>query len=357
MPQDTTFGQGIVYPSGGQTYDETGWMSQYPGWGQPQGQGTYGDQSGGGSWNYNWSDPGQGVTFGGYNAISPQSNWNAPNFNFSDPSIWGSTQQQIQNMYSQGGMPTNVTPAWQAAQQVANNALRETLANANEQYSAGRQRFSTGAGSAFSQAGADAGAQLAAQRLAMELQAQEAARGRQMQAMGLGNELGGQQMNYQLGQANYGLGRSGLELQNQQNEWNNQMGMLNAMMGFGNQMQGYGQNALDRMYADWGAENSMPYLNAALQYAGQYPPGAVVQQQSALGGILGGLGSLIPGIGALGSLFGSGGGSSTGSSQAVAGTPYTGPSYSGFTFSQPGYTGGYNSTVYNPGYTFGSYGG
>lgn len=331
-----------MYPPNGGGYGETDWLQS-----QMQGQGTYGSPAGGtGQWGYDWSDPSQqgSITFGGYNAVAPTGNWSAPSmgpaFNFSNPSIWGSTQNQIQQMYNQAGMPTDVTPAWQAAQEVANNALRSTLANANEQFSAGRQRFSTGAGSAFSQAGADAGAQIAAQRLAMELQAQEAARARQMQAMGLGNQLGGQQADYQLGQANYGLGRdnlqlglSGLELQNAQNEWNNQMGMLSAMMGFGNQMQGYGQSALDRMYADWGAENSMPYLNAAMQYAGQYPPGAVVQQQSALGGILGGLGSLIPGVGGLigglaGGMFGGGGGG--GSVTPTGGSSYTGPSYAGY---------------------------
>ena len=284
----------------------------------------------------------------------PQWNWgnttmptqNPPNYDFSSsvdfgsflggsPSAWNGAQSQINQWYSNQGNPVNVTPAWQAAQQVANNALRDTLANANEQYSMGRQRFSTGAASSFSQAAEDAGAQLAAQRLAMELQSQEAARQRQMQALGYGMDLGNQQANYQLGQGNLALGASAQEMQNAQNQWNNQMGLLNSMMGYGSMMQGYGQSALDRIYQDWGAANSMPYLNAALQFAQAYPPGAVVQQQSPLGGILGGLGALIPGVGGLiaglgGAAAGAMGGGGSSYTPTAGGT-YTGPSYGGFT--------------------------
>lgn len=287
---------------------------------------------------------GQGTNQGNeYSGFNIGGNWSAPNYNFSDPSIWGRNEQEIANMFNQQGMATNTQPAWQAAQAEGENQLRKMLANANEQFSMGRQRWGTGAANTFSQGAEDAGLSLASQRLAMELQAQEAARARQMQAMGYANQLGGQQADYQLGQANYGLGASGLELQNQQNQWNNQMGLMNMLFGYGNQMQNIGQSSLDRMYADWGAENSMPYLNSMLQWGNSYPPGSAVTQQSPLGGILGGLASLIPGVGGLFGMLGGGGGNQGGTQTGMGTSAYQpAPSY-----------GGYNGTNYR----FGMYNG
>lgn len=127
----------------------------------------------------NWWMLGQGAGASPYaNRQTAQSNYEI------NPYYW-------QDMLANNGRPVDQTAAWDAAKTVGMNSLQDAFNQAAEQFSAGHARFSSGSATQMGESARKAGADLAAHRLAMELQAQEAARGRMMQAIGY--DLQGQQ--------------------------------------------------------------------------------------------------------------------------------------------------------------------
>lgn len=125
---------------------------------------------------------------------SPYANRNVAQSNYEiNPYYW-------QDMLASNGKPVDQTEAWNAARDVANNALQDAFRQAAEGFSAGHTRFSSGSATQMGESARKAGADLAAQRLQMELTAQENARARMMQAMGY--DLQGQQSEMQQAMSN-----------------------------------------------------------------------------------------------------------------------------------------------------------
>lgn len=232
-----------------------------------------------------------------------------------EPSIWGNTEQQIRNMYNQRGGRVDTTPQWQAAKAVGYDNLDDMLDAAMERYSAGNMRFGSGHVGAAADTAGQIGNQLAQYYAEKEYQSQTDALNRYLQAMGLGTQLGsaqgdfrlgntGQQLQALLGQGNLALGQGNLALGQASQALANDQAAYGQLMDALGLTQNYGQGALDRLYADWNAAQSMPYLESAQQFssAGNFRPGEFYQTKGALGtigSILGGLGGMATGIGAI----------------------------------------------------------
>lgn len=221
-----------------------------------------------------------------------------------NPGIWDQTQRSLGSMM-QTGQPVNTLPAWYAAVQQGQDLLNNKMNELWQGQSMQHARFSSGGYGQFAHAGAEAMNALAAQRMQMELQAQENAKSRMIQSMGLGTELGNAIAQAQLGAENINLGYGNLSLNaaaqqalNAQNEIQNQMQLANMLGQFGMQMYGLEQQGLDRFYNEYAQTyRNYPFLDAAIGYATQNP--FQNQQTSGWGDVLAGGGSMATGLAAL----------------------------------------------------------
>lgn len=138
---------------------------------------------------------------------------NAPNFIAppppqqltTNPPPTGVSPSSALAQFGASGLPTNATPTWQAMIDAQQRRIQENAANLAEQFNVSGNRFSTAFGTGmsdyFQQTSLDQNALLAQ----LTQQAQEAARGRQMSALG---QLSGQdfQSMMQQAQLQYGAG-------------------------------------------------------------------------------------------------------------------------------------------------------
>lgn len=306
----------------------------------------------------------------------------------SSPSIWGGVQGNLNDIMATGA-PVNVTPQWQQMTGAMDIARDKNLAQAAESYAAGNKRFGSGAANQFGNVAAEAAAQQNALLGQMTQSALENAANRRLTATGQGAALGQMQAQLPIDQANallqsgaidrstwanllgaasgaagtYGnmmlnqgnqqfqntlnaanllgnlgiqgastLGNLGLEAtgqqaQNAQQQYANQLNLLSALSGFGGNMQGLSQDALNRIYSDYQLSQQMPFLPYASQLAGLSQLG---YNQSQWPSIVGGIGSLLGGLGSAGvfdwikGLFG-GGGNNTDISNIPNGTGGSAP--------------------------------
>ena len=100
---------------------------------------------------------------------------------FPYPSQWGEASDFWSQML-ETGMPTDITPWWQAQQQAAGDQITRSGKEAAEQFGLGGMRYSSGLGQQLGRIGAETTAGIMPQYWAMGMGAQEAARGRQMGA-------------------------------------------------------------------------------------------------------------------------------------------------------------------------------
>lgn len=239
---------------------DPGLTSQFFNWLQGQvGQGAtpYGGQA--------WL-PSSGQTLGAGDLTAPLNEYLASLQNFFQTGQAGSmpgfgTLQQM----SESGLPVDVLPAWQAMVQAQQRNIGQGAANLREQFAfAGNL-----AGSPFGTAEADYQNQAILQQNALlqqgQQQALEAARGRQ---------FGASQF----------LGGAGLDM--------------------ADYLQGLDQASIDRAYQEFirTQPEYSPLLQALMAASTTFPP--TVKRQSRgigwLGGVLGGSGSILQGLGALG---------------------------------------------------------
>ena len=122
-----------------------------------------------------------------------------------DPQAWGQAQQGLTGMAATG-KPTTADPWYQQMQKVLGSQLKRSGADLAEQFGLGGMRYSSGLGAQLGQLATEGQERLGAQFLGREMQAQEAARARQMGAYGGLS---------QLGQMQAGLGMFGQQVRGQ----------------------------------------------------------------------------------------------------------------------------------------------
>lgn len=112
--------------------------------------------------------------------------------NFPYPSQWGEASDFWSQMLKTG-MPTDIQPWWKAQQEAAGVQIGRAGREAAEQFGLGGMRYSTPLGQQLGRIGAETTAGIMPEYWARGMGAQEAARGRQMQAagglMGVGGEM------------------------------------------------------------------------------------------------------------------------------------------------------------------------
>lgn len=270
--------------------------------GDPGGTGGTGGTPGGFDWEAFWKNfaPGEGWTdvpswgeagspYGDQGTFPYPGEWGTAgdvykNFAYGDPTQvpqeWETASGALTPM-AQTGMPTTQDPWWKAMQPVVQRSIEDQAKESAEQFGLGGLRYSTPLQrNIVDIAGREMG-QLGAQWTDRELQAQEAARQRQLTATGQLGTLGG-------GIA--GLGESardraltsagGLSNLGQQ-YFNAPMNWSQQMMGMGAGMQGLTDDALARQYQDYmrmTPENN-PWLNMAMGFGGMNTGGQFAQQQ------------------------------------------------------------------------------
>jgi hypothetical protein len=111
---------------------------------------------------------------------------------FNYPSQWGEASDFWSKML-ETGMPTDIEPWWKSQQQAAGVQIERAGKEAAEQFGLGGMRYSTPLGQQLGRIGAETTAGIMPQYWGMGMQAQEAAKGRQMGAaqnlFGAGGEM------------------------------------------------------------------------------------------------------------------------------------------------------------------------
>ncbi len=210
-----------------------------------------------------------------------------------DPSQWGQATDWLTGMFNQGGMPTDTTEAYKAAQAAGKYDTEDAIKQAAEQAGMGGTRYSSMLGrSAQDIAGRNA-ANLASGYAQNTMAAQEAAMGRQMSGIpmlqslgtstaGLSESARDRALQGATGLANMGSLYSGYDTN-----------LMNQASGLGSSLYGQNNQAAQNLYNNWNrttAENN-PWLSAAMQLATgqgmpqQYTQGLGSQLLSGLGGL------------------------------------------------------------------------
>ncbi len=208
--------------------------------------------------------------------------------NFPMPSQWGEASDFWSQMMKTG-QPTDISPWWKSQQQAAGQQITRAGKEAAEQFGLGGMRYSTPLGQQLGRIGAETTAGIMPQYWQMGMQAQEAARGRQMGAaqnlFGAGGEMARFPM--EVGERMLGMGG---EYQRQQqqammpalSEWSRmtpeqspwlQMGQQFPYGQFQQQPQMYQQSPFGQMLG-FGASVAPWLLNPAGAAAGQLMEGS-----------------------------------------------------------------------------------
>ncbi len=192
---------------------------------------------------------------------------------FPYPSQWGEASDFWSKML-ETGQPTDIEPWWQAQQQATKLGIERAGKESVEQFGLGGLRYSTPLGQQLGRQASEAWAGIAPQYWGMGMQAQEAAKGRQMGAaqnlwgaggdyarlpmevgermLGMGGEYQRQQM-----QAMYPMMQEFQRMTPEQSPWL-QMGQQFPYGQFGQQYQQYQQSPFSQMLGA-GAQ-ALPWL-------------------------------------------------------------------------------------------------
>ena len=221
------------------------------------------------------------------------------------PGIWGDVTSAIQEML-QGGNAVNTEDIYNTQKAVGMRDLEETAKQMAEQFDVGGLRFSTPLQANITRESGRLSENLAAQQAQAEISAQENARSRMMQAMGLGTAQGSAEGGFGLANAGNQLSADAQNAQNQLSTYGNQMGAANSLIGLGSNyaqlplqvagsMDQLGQSLYGQDAAETSASQMNPWLQYALGLSGQSASGIPqTYQPSTWTQLLGGLGGSLP---------------------------------------------------------------
>jgi hypothetical protein len=214
------------------------------------------------------------------------------------PTEWNQASNNATNM-ARTGNATSASDAYMKAKQVAQADTTDAIKQAAEQAGLGGTRWSSSMGRNAQDIAGRRMAELGSNFAQQEMGAQEAARGRQMEAnnqlFGIGSGFAGLDTDTR----NRALQATGQLSGLGQNMTRYPMELANQAAGMGGQLQGINQGALNNTYQDFlrGATENNPWLAKAMGMAtnqgqqAQYLPGAGSQILNSAGG---GLISLLP---------------------------------------------------------------
>lgn len=216
------------------------------------------------------------------------------------PGAW-TTGLEALNPMSQTGMPTSADEWWAATQDVTNRNITDAIKNAAEQAGLGGLRWSTPLGQTAQDISGKYMGEASQQWADRAMQAQEAARQRQLEATGQLYQYG--QGQYQMQQDEFKRRMMAAQAAGNADRYKTDLALrvLPMIFGMGNTAQDSEQQAINASYNN-------PYMNYANQFLGNQPNmQPQTYQPSAFTNALGTLGAG-GGIGGLSGLFGGGGG-------------------------------------------------
>jgi hypothetical protein len=221
--------------------------------------------------------PAEAVPAGGYNMDN--SGFNYPtewgnlasgwkdfgNTKVSTPSSWQVGMDAL-NPMAQSGQPVSSDPWWAATQDVTNRTIQDQIKAAAEQAGMGGTRWSTPLGYTAQDIAGKYGEQAAQAWADREMQAQEAAKARQLEATG-------QLFNY--GQGQYQMTQDALKRRAQMLAGIGNLGAEKAQLALqvANQMYGMGSGMQDQQQQSIDASYNNPYMNYGNQYMSQQSAG------------------------------------------------------------------------------------
>jgi hypothetical protein len=214
------------------------------------------------------------------------------------PMDWLNASRNANQMANSGGMATSASDAYQKAKGVAQTDTTDAIKQAAEQAGLGGTRWSSSMGRNAQDIAGRRMAELGSNFAQQEMTAQEAARGRQMEANNQLTNLGSGFAGLDTDTRNRALTATGQLSGLGQNMTRYPMELANQSFQMGSNMNQQDQSALDKQYQEAlrGMNENNPWLAKALGMATnqgqqqQYTPGLGTQL---LGG-LGSLGQLLP---------------------------------------------------------------
>jgi hypothetical protein len=191
------------------------------------------------------------------------------------PTSWQTGMGALTPM-AQTGQPVSSDPWWQATQDVTNRTIQDQIKMAAEQAGLGGTRWSTPLGYTAQDIAGRYGDQAAQAWADREMQAQEAAKARQLEATG-------QLFNY--GQGQYQMQKDAIARRAQMLAGMGNLGAQKAQLALqvANQMYGMGSGMQDQQQQAINASYNNPYMNYANQYMGQQQTGLPQTYQPSLG--------------------------------------------------------------------------
>lgn len=225
--------------------------------------------------------------------------------NVEAPGIWGNVSDAIIQMLGEGA-PVDTGALYDAAKAVGLRDLEENAKGMAEKFDVGGLRFSTPLQANITRESERLSENLANQQAQANIAAQENARSRMMQAMGLGTAQGSAEAGLGLSNAGNQLTADVQNAANQLSGYGNQLGAVNSLIGLGSnyaqlplQVAGSMDQLNQSMYGqDQSALNNAqmnPWLNYAMQLSGQSPYGIQQgYQPSTWTQLLGGLSGSLP---------------------------------------------------------------
>ena len=207
------------------------------------------------------------------------------------PWQWDEASRGAYDMLGTGN-PTSASPWYQQAKQQTQYDIEDAIKQANEQAGLGGQRWSSVLGRTAQDISSRRMAELGSQYAQMEMGAEEAARNRQLQSMGMLQGLGGDYAGLTESAKNRAMGAAqGLQGLGQQ-YFNAPMDLASQSFQMGSGLQNAQQQMIDKYFGEFmrNAGENNPYLNMIYQMATgqgvpqQYTPGLGSQL---LGGLTG----------------------------------------------------------------------
>ncbi len=172
----------------------------------------------------------------------------------------------IGQQMAESGLPTSQSDWYTQAKGVAQTDIRDAIQQAAEAAGLSGMRWSTPLGRSAQDIAGRRMETFGLESTSRELAAQEAARGRQMQAIPLLQQLGAGRTGLEENAMTRALTAAGQLGGIGQNQFANQLGLAGQAQGLGTTMQGLDQNTINQIYQQWSKttpENN-PWLQAAL---------------------------------------------------------------------------------------------
>ncbi len=219
------------------------------------------------------------------------------------PEAWTQTQDYLNQLIQNYGMPTSYAPAYQAAKKQTTYDIEDAIKQATEQAGLSGMRWSTPLGRTAQDISARAMAGLGSTWTTQELGAQESAMNRALQGVQALSGLGGQQAQFAQLPYQNALAATAQLTPLGQSYTDQYMNLAKTLLGAGTTMQAGQQDTANQFYQQFlrNTPEASSWMQQMLSLLGGSQGNAVPQQyqQSSSSSMLGILGSILPFLGML----------------------------------------------------------